>query len=1026
MRQPCLLIVSLLTTQFSACGGEDREGPPLGVTEFESAGSTYGPPGRDAYGGQDSEDGDERVVEEADIYRFDGDRLYVLNQYRGLYVFDVTDPDHPTELGRMPLTGYPVEMYVRDDRAFAVVSDDVGYRWAAAEEDAVVGLSPIFGSRIVGIDLSSPEEPVALGEVQLDGWVSTTRRVGDVIYAVANRWGGWGMDADAGASDAVEVASDRIVVTSIDVSQPSVMHAVELLELPGSGWYVHASPEAFIVASDRWDSPEGAQTEVSWIDISSPTGDMSLRGTTRLSGYLREDTAIDLCDDQLRILTRDWMTNLTKLRILDATKPEALPLLGELDYFYDGSLFGTTFDGDRLYMVHYMRIDPLEVVDLSDPTAPIVAGILEMPGWVDRIAAFGPRLVGLGIDDSSGTQRTSLSLFDVSDPSAPALLDRVTTGLDWSWSIASWERKAWTVDANEGLMLFPYSGWNEAEARPLHALGIVELHPLDLEPRGEVVAPAPVERAALYEDHVFAISQAALQVVDVTDRDDLVASATVELARNVLDYARTARAGAELLQPSLDLWWGYWGGERGSQLRITPLSGPDGPDELARLALPQAAQTLLAHDNLVVALRTWDSCADYWGWDEMGRGACGDNSRPGVMVVSLTTPTAPRVVADLPLPVPAPLPAGLRDQASQWSAWQTRYHEAAGGWQGGAPALDFGQGRYGLIRSTTTSCWTVEACRTLGIEPEPGNPGGVTPTPPEGPDPDGAEPGSREGEAGELGTWTWGWRTQAALAVLDLSDPADPRVFGPFELGTGVVEGAFAADGVLVTSTAVPSRVDDAGRSWVRYMMQRLRIGADGDVEAMPPINVPGVVVALRDGGTTALTLDQQWSGRDDWYGWGVEIWLNALHVVDDVAIRTAILRLGDDLGSLAVSGTRAYAVRSEIVERPDPQIDGWGRETMLTVIDVGDRDALEMGTDVDLGDGWWSIAAVGPSMLALSGGYSGGLALFDRSDPDQPVFERFVRTLGWTVSILQEADTLYIAGGPYGIQVIEGDGTFE
>src|ERR1700690_861890 len=51
-----------------------------------------------------------RTVEETDLYRLDGNRLYYLNAYRGLMVFDITNVDAPKFLGRSPIYGSPIEM----------------------------------------------------------------------------------------------------------------------------------------------------------------------------------------------------------------------------------------------------------------------------------------------------------------------------------------------------------------------------------------------------------------------------------------------------------------------------------------------------------------------------------------------------------------------------------------------------------------------------------------------------------------------------------------------------------------------------------------------------------------------------------------------------------------------------------------------------------------------------------------------------------------------------------------------------
>jgi hypothetical protein len=950
-----LLAAVLLSV--AACGGDD------GDFTYESASGDFGryPPGGDP--AENDDPGEGRPVEEADIFRFANQRLYVLNQYRGLYVFDVSDPDDPIELGRARLAGYPVEMYVRGGVVHAIVSDYFSYwREPGAEDEA---LEPVFGSRIVSIDLADPQRPITLGEVVLDGWVSDTRLVGDVIYAAANRYGPWTPGVPEGET------ADETIVTSIDVSSGAPVLVERLVLSDTSGW-VTASAEAFVIAGDRWDETTwDVDTEITWVDISSPDGLMALRGERILDGQLREDTALDLRNGQLRVLTRDWESAMTRLTILDATQPDLLPTLGTLDYEYDGSLFGTTFADDRLYMVHYMRIDPLEVVDLSNPAYPFVAGILEMPGWVERIAALGDRLIGLGVDDTEGW-RIALSLFDVSDPSEPALLDRITSGEDWSWSTALWERKAWLVDADEGLVLFPYSGWSDGATVYRHALGIVEFDDQSLTPRGEVQAPAPVERGALYEDRVYAISLAALQVVDVRDREQPVATATVELARHVAGYRRGAMAGVELAQSGLDYWYGAQGD---SYLRLTPLDAPDGPVELARIVLPRRADGLLLDGRTAIAVRGWDMCRYL---EDAPMYGCEPNEAAGVVLVDVTDVHAPAIVANLDFPAAPPLPIELTDRAWTWSWWLGSYGGPLGGGPG-EPALALGDGRFAWIRMTSIQCNDALACAALGIEPA---------------------------YVSEDGSWAYGWKTTNTLAILDV---AAAEFVEEIELLDGALESALARDGLVAVTIAQPSRIDDEGRIWVRSMLERIYAG-DLGVVRLTPVNIPGVATHIDADGGRALTVDRQWIEIPERMGTGMEVSLVAIDLGEAGATVTSRLELGEAIASLSADDERAWAVQDELV-----------------TIDVGDRDDLQVVASQPLGDGWWWIVARTATTLVLGGGYDGGLALFDLAeDPDEPAFLRYVRTLGWMTSVLQDGGTLYIVGGPYGIQSEPVSGTIE
>ncbi|HOQ89657.1 MAG TPA: beta-propeller domain-containing protein, partial [Candidatus Hydrogenedentes bacterium] len=124
------------------------------------------------------------------------------------------------------------------------------------------------------------------------------------------------------------------------------------------------------------------------------------------------------------------------------------------------TLYATRFDGPLGYLVTFLRVDPLFIIDLSDPTAPKVAGELKVPGYSVHIEPRGSRLIGIGMDDTTGSWKVAATLFDVSDPTQPTELSRVTVGSDWGWSPAFSDVKALTV--LDDMILLPVSGWAES------------------------------------------------------------------------------------------------------------------------------------------------------------------------------------------------------------------------------------------------------------------------------------------------------------------------------------------------------------------------------------------------------------------------------------------------------------------------------------------------------------------------------------------------------------------------------------
>lgn len=92
------------------------------------------------------------------------------------------------------------------------------------------------------------------------------------------------------------------------------------------------------------------------------------------------------------------------------------------------TIHGVRFVGDVAYVVTFLQTDPFWVIDLADPAQPAVVGELQIPGFSGYLHPVGDgRVVGFGPD---GDGQVAARLFDVSDPSAPAVVDEVTLGDD--------------------------------------------------------------------------------------------------------------------------------------------------------------------------------------------------------------------------------------------------------------------------------------------------------------------------------------------------------------------------------------------------------------------------------------------------------------------------------------------------------------------------------------------------------------------------------------------------------------------
>jgi hypothetical protein len=170
------------------------------------------------------------------------------------------------------------------------------------------------------------------------------------------------------------------------------------------------------------------------------------------------------------------------------------------------TIWSVRFIGNRGYLVTFENIDPLWVIDLSNPLDPIILGELEVPGVSTYIhpvnedtlltIGIGPGEDGLGLDWST----TQISLFDVSEPTNPTLADSMSVspaytddncedirncGWSWSWSEATYEHKAFTYWAPEDLLSIPLSTYryfyNESNYYNYEYISMLKLINVDIE-----------------------------------------------------------------------------------------------------------------------------------------------------------------------------------------------------------------------------------------------------------------------------------------------------------------------------------------------------------------------------------------------------------------------------------------------------------------------------------------------------------------------------------------------------------------
>jgi hypothetical protein len=328
--------------------------------------------------------------------------------------------------------------------------------------------------------------------------------------------------------------SDSTLTTLLVISAETgeVLRAACTFE-PVSGVYMGSS---FIALTHvRWDLEErGTLVHLMARDSFDYLGSELIDGDLYSGG--NADFRISESGGVLRLVTTEWTGDPEDAfthRLFTLSPSDTAPELDVLGVLGDDpqarigkpneDLYGVRFMGNRAYMVTFERIDPLYVIDLSDPSQPSIVGALEVPGFSDLLHEVSDDLLlGLG---SSERFFPKLELYNVSDVTSPTSQGLIELGeeMDWSYSPAQYNRYAFTYLAGNETdrLTVPYvaSGLRGDEYQQIERIALFEITNKN-EPEAAAVLPAgevTLEPYSVDGDIRVILDNEALYVISHTD-----------------------------------------------------------------------------------------------------------------------------------------------------------------------------------------------------------------------------------------------------------------------------------------------------------------------------------------------------------------------------------------------------------------------------------------------------------------------------------------------------------------------------
>ena len=405
-------------------------------------------------------------VDEADIVKTDGKYIYYVTDTREVVILSADDgkTEKLSTIGSTGIENYISDIYVKGDRLVTV-----GTIYKDNSNDSYSG--------IVVYDISDRSNPEMLYDFSQTGSILSSRMVGDYIYLVTNDYvyrggrpvplcGSIDSPEKLGASDICCVPDPRtssyIVLSAVDISSGEQGRSATKAVL-GASNEIYCNDHSLYCTSMEWPQDSGSyHTRIVRADLDGLK--VRIAATASVRGYVDSQFSMDEHDGYFRIATTSQRAGMdvNNLYILDSKLKETGEVTG---FARNESIKAVRFIGDKAYVITYEAIDPLFIIDLSDPASPRIEGEVKIDGFSTLLIPVSKdRLLGIGHatgDNGYGGEYDSglkLALFDISDPSQPKVMDSKEFK-DMS-STAQYDHHALMVNGEAGYFAIPYEVWS--------------------------------------------------------------------------------------------------------------------------------------------------------------------------------------------------------------------------------------------------------------------------------------------------------------------------------------------------------------------------------------------------------------------------------------------------------------------------------------------------------------------------------------------------------------------------------------
>lgn len=515
-------------------------------------------------------------VDEADIIKTDGEYIYYVSNNK-VYIINADNLEVVSEIEvkREDERFNISEIYLNENKLVLIGTSSIILEPIVvnSEEEKtnslIARVDYTSSAKAMVYDIENKNEPENVREVALEGRYIDSRMIGENLYLISRKNAFYydhtedysllpniqdTIIGEPKTIDCTDIAyfegtkdNNFMMVGSFNINNDEEVFVETFF---GAGNLVYANEKNLYLTQSHYD---GDTNKTAIYRFALDENKMILTARGEVKGTLNNQFSMDEYDGNLRVATTSTVVikpNVTeeigdgimRTTIGESTTTNNLYVLNEKleeigkieNLANDERIYSVRFIGKIGYIVTFKQIDPLFIIDLSDPTNPVVKGELKIPGYSSYLHPYDENhIIGIGYNTKDngrgGVTNASMkmSMFDVSDLENPKEIFNTDIGGEYASSELLYNHKALFYKKSEDLIGFPvtYRDYDYRDDKNGFVIFKIDLEENEFEKYGEVLKEIDyrtnVRRVIYIEDIVYALSDTNIVSYDLNTFEKL-------------------------------------------------------------------------------------------------------------------------------------------------------------------------------------------------------------------------------------------------------------------------------------------------------------------------------------------------------------------------------------------------------------------------------------------------------------------------------------------------------------------------